>query len=807
MFKLKNKLLKSKITRKIGFIFLSFLLISQYLILLISPAHAASSPWTQTDWVGGDGQTDWSDTTKYSASSNADDSTTGELTLSIDPYTDRVNSYSPIAYWPLNEASGGTAEDISGNNFDGSYTGVDLGQTGIGDGNTAPYFDGSNDFLNVWSTGFRDRFALTNHNGGDPVSEGTMMIWVKVFNVGVWTDDVNRKLFYFRVDADNQFWIYKATDDNRITWKYEAGDVQLTDNHNGLSDTGFLHYGITWSKTADEVKLYYEGSQEGVTKTGLGVWAGNLADNSAIIGAANPSPSGLWHGYLAHAAVWDTPLTPDQIADLAVVEKYESSGTVTSSIFDSGQGSNWGTLTYNAITPANTSVSVKVRSSDNSDMSGATAFGSCSAISSGTDVSSNDCVTDTERYVQYQVALSTTDTGARPTFEDVSLNFEVSDATAPSISLTPLSPDPNSDSTPSVTGTVTDVSGTVSNVQYQIDVTSGAWSGCSADDGTFDEATEAFTCTVVNKLGDGEHTIYVRATDSNGNTTAGGSESSDIFTIDTVEGNVAAPSCNDSAPVGIPVINSANVQTPFSVTLNYTNSNKDNVEYYALEYGTTLGNYQYGSTNIGGANDISYTVYLLDFNKAYYFRIRTGNGCAVGTWSQVFTISTNTVPTPIQDGLDLFSDDFEDIGIEEVESPDVTPSDTKAMDGEEEKILSKNITIHVIDENKDPVNNAKVTISSKPQTRYTDENGKAIFEDILPGEHTLAIEYKGYAGEQPLMVSDDGKEESDLTVDIQTISVLKNPKIMATYIGLILIIIFLVIKSIRSKKKLKKVNV
>ena len=48
--------------------------------------------------------------------------------------------------------------DISGNGFDGAYTGVTLGQDGIGDGNTCPLFDGANDFLDFYSAGFSSAF-------------------------------------------------------------------------------------------------------------------------------------------------------------------------------------------------------------------------------------------------------------------------------------------------------------------------------------------------------------------------------------------------------------------------------------------------------------------------------------------------------------------------------------------------------------------------------------------------------------------------------------------------------------------------
>ena len=43
-----------------------------------------------------------------------------------------------LAYWPLNEGSGSVADNLEGTAArDGAYTGVTLGQAGIGDGWTA----------------------------------------------------------------------------------------------------------------------------------------------------------------------------------------------------------------------------------------------------------------------------------------------------------------------------------------------------------------------------------------------------------------------------------------------------------------------------------------------------------------------------------------------------------------------------------------------------------------------------------------------------------------------------------------------
>ena len=94
-------------------------------------------------------------------------------------YANKVLSYSPIAYWQLNELVGSVANDSSGNDYHGSIVGCTLGQPGIGDGQTSFLFDGINDLVTLPAV------ALNADFDGD---EGTMMVWTRVFNLGVWTE-------------------------------------------------------------------------------------------------------------------------------------------------------------------------------------------------------------------------------------------------------------------------------------------------------------------------------------------------------------------------------------------------------------------------------------------------------------------------------------------------------------------------------------------------------------------------------------------------------------------------------------------
>lgn len=109
---------------------------------------------------------------------------------------------------------------------------------------------------------------------------------------------------------------------------------------------------------------------------------------------------------------------------------YPASDSLTSSVFDSEitGGAAWGTLAY---TSSGSTVAVKVRTSNSSAMTGATDFSLCAAISSGSDVSTNSCVTDGDRYAQYEVTLSTSDHLVTPTLNDFSLTFGVYDSEGP----------------------------------------------------------------------------------------------------------------------------------------------------------------------------------------------------------------------------------------------------------------------------------------------------------------------------------------------------------------------------------------
>lgn len=227
----------------------------------------------------------------------------------VPTYAEKVLSYSPIAYWILGEAAGATAVcQVNSPAQDGAYTGVTLGQPGIGDGNTAPFFDGANDYVDIYSVALRDNISVT---------EFTIALWAKVNS---WADGTFRRFISIRGDNwDDIIHLFTHNANNTIFMQYEANNIPVTVQSNLGGTSDWFHLAITVSALADQMKSFVNGAQTGLTQTGLGAWAGGNIDTDRSLIGARFKTANVMNGWLAHCAVWDTPLTAPQILDLATV--------------------------------------------------------------------------------------------------------------------------------------------------------------------------------------------------------------------------------------------------------------------------------------------------------------------------------------------------------------------------------------------------------------------------------------------------------------------------------------------------------
>ena len=217
----------------------------------------------------------------------------------------RIALANQIGYWIGGEPSGSVGLDNSPEGNDSAYTSVTLGQAGIGDGRSCPLYDGSASFNNIFSAALDADF-----NG----AEGSLAVWSRVRNVGVWTDGSVRAFVHIRTDASNLLYIVKSGN-NTVQYAYIAGGVTESQDLT-ISDTGWNVYSMSWSALADEVRYYHNGTVVGLTDTGLGTYNGGLNSAQCNIGARFTTPTWVFDGRIAHAALWTTPLTAAQHARL-----------------------------------------------------------------------------------------------------------------------------------------------------------------------------------------------------------------------------------------------------------------------------------------------------------------------------------------------------------------------------------------------------------------------------------------------------------------------------------------------------------
>lgn len=93
----------------------------------------------------------------------------------------------------------------------------------------------------------------------------------------------------------------------------------------------------------------------------------------------------------------------------------------------------------------------------------------------------------------------------------------------------------------------------------------------------------------------------------------------------------APKKCEEAKPGNKPVL-LAVASGSNEVTLTWTKAG-DPVSYYLVSYGMAPGLQQYGNPNAGDKNTTSFKVKNLSGGITYYFKVRAGNGCMPGEFS------------------------------------------------------------------------------------------------------------------------------------------------------------------------------
>lgn len=231
------------------------------------------------------------------------------------------------------------------------------------------------------------------------------------------------------------------------------------------------------------------------------------------------------------------------------------------------------------------------------------------------------------------------------------------------------------------------------------------------------------------------------------------------------------------------------------------------VDKYVLEYGTSPGNYQYGIQNMGvnSKNQMSYLVSSLAPSTTYYFRVRGGNGCAAGGWSN--ELSTKTKGFFPSNNLQIISSTLETIPKDVTKNTTANSqknSSSKSTGQTSSSVpITHDVNVKVTDVNHKPVVGAMVTIHSTPQISKTDQNGIAHFSNVEEGNHQVIIAYGNYQGEENINLAGNNVQEFNLNVEVKQHDPLLNKEVIIIICLLVLIILvlsYLILKEYLGKK-------
>lgn len=522
----------------------------------------------------------------------------------------------------------------------------------------------------------------------------------------------------------------------------------------GAWSTGWHNVTFTYdsagSGNSGKLKIYVDGVAQSLTFNGTISSSMQNSDANLRIGDFG-NLHRYWNGSLDEVRIATAVQTPDWIAASylsgnntfnafgAEEGLYPATASLTSSIFDTDSNTSFDTLTYSATTPSNTAVAVKVRTSNSSSMIGAPAFGTCTAISSGADMSANACVTDTNRYIQYLVTLTNTDDASTPTFTTVSLNY------------TSVDPSP----TPASGG--------------------GGGGGSSSSEG----GSSSTSCTLSPPTGS-PNLFQIKSTANSATlsfTPTGGSTTGYTISYGTnTQANQYSVSFNDSDTSG-------------AQTYTINDLSQNTIWYFQVRANNNCAPGQF--SNVMSASTTSPAT-----QNIIQKLVAKKNLSTIAEERKIAKITPTVTPTPstrnvcehtIAPGDTLWKiarkylgegERFAEIvDLNKKEFPYIEDALTKgdvisipckketnekkAPEVKDEK-KAYDLTIKLSADGK-PLSGANVEIHSKVQKTIASKEGVASFKNVEPGEHTVKIAYESYTGEHKIALTGD---EQDVNIDL-----------------------------------------
>lgn len=216
-------------------------------------------------------------------------------------YTDEVLADSPWLYWKLDETSGTTATDSSGNGRSGTYTNSPtLNQTALINEGKSVDFDGTNDHVKyTLASNFTGSFTMECWINSD-----TYASFPGVF--GAWAANSSGNYgSNLQLSNTGSFDVNLARS-NFTFWDVNVGGF-------GSVSTGTrYHVALVVDDVNDTAKVFINGTQAGSTITGLGPIGLGASGKELRVGSLG-SIGGFWNGKIQGFAVYTTALSSTRI--------------------------------------------------------------------------------------------------------------------------------------------------------------------------------------------------------------------------------------------------------------------------------------------------------------------------------------------------------------------------------------------------------------------------------------------------------------------------------------------------------------
>ncbi|NEO13121.1 MULTISPECIES: filamentous hemagglutinin N-terminal domain-containing protein [unclassified Moorena] len=275
-------------------------------------------------------------------------------------YNQAVLGDNPIVYWSLDETSGSTAFNATGNGFNGTYEGgVTQGVPGIS--GTAGEFNGNNDTaVDIGTVQSGSDLDISNQSF-------TVEAWIK-------PNEIGERQAYFgihkRIKSDNdksESLYFRLNENASVAFGDFPNDLETPDNI--IEVDTWYHVVASYDKDSDTNTIFVNGRE--INRNNQGFFNGE--DPRILIGTWPNIGDQSFNGVIDEVAVYNTALSPETVAQHYLIGQRSLGAPI-----DIGEsGANAGkinihanSITISGVSPTNNNISSGLLSDSSGELSG-----------------------------------------------------------------------------------------------------------------------------------------------------------------------------------------------------------------------------------------------------------------------------------------------------------------------------------------------------------------------------------------------------------------------------------------------------